>query len=144
MALVTGWVVAIFLPSAVIALLAQSGGLAARLLALPGGTFQVADDVGPAAKLTVMALMGLPLLLLDRFARRRRGLYFAIAAAIPLVAFALTLALLPARYSRGFGVGLTGLRFDPEVLWIYLSCGVASGLAYAVTSLSCKARQNSA
>lgn len=126
-----GWVTAVFLPSLLIAF--ERHGLAG----LPGATWKVADDVGPFAKL----LLGALLMLFFWLATRLRFGPLALRAALAgLAAMALTLALIPAGYSRGFGIGLTGARFDPAVLPWYAIGAVAAGCVFALALARCRAR----
>jgi hypothetical protein len=126
-----GWVTAVFLPSLCIAC-ARHG-----LDGLPGMTWKIADDVGPFAKLL---LGGLLILFFWLAARVRTGPLAVRAALGGLAAMALALALIPAGYSRGFGIGLTGARFDPAVLPWYAIGAVAAGLVFAFALARCRAR----
>ena len=49
----------------------------------------------------------------------------------------LLLAFLPEAWSRGFGIGLTGARFDPATLPWYLIGGAAAGLAFSLADAKC-------
>ena len=132
------WVTAIYLPSALIATtglspLAEGRGLLA-------GTFAVADEVSPAAKIGFALLfVGLA------FAARRLAAPRAAAAvALDMLAGALAilamLALLPADWSRGFGIGLSGSRFAPVPTAIYLTSALLSGLVFAFSAGRCARR----
>lgn len=127
---VPAWAVAVFLPSGAIAALrlSDAGGLT------PGAwlqaTWQVADAVAPTAKL---AIGGLFLILLLGLARRTSW------AALPLIGavggalvMGVTLAVLPAGLSGGYGIGLTGVRFDPVLGALYLAGGAVAGALGAV------------
>jgi hypothetical protein len=46
----------------------------------------------------------------------------------------------PAAFSRGFGAGLTGTRFDPAVLPPYLVSGALGAVAYTASVIRCRAR----
>jgi hypothetical protein len=50
------------------------------------------------------------------------------------------LASLPAEWSRGFGVGLSGNRFDPGLLAVYLFSAALAGLAFHLAEKSCLRR----
>ncbi|NYT39502.1 hypothetical protein HZY97_01930 [Sphingomonas sp. R-74633] len=126
-----GWVTAVFLPGLLISL--QRHGLAR----LPANSWQMGDDIGPAAKL----LLGALLMLCFWLAVRARIGPLAVRAALgALAAMALTLALIPAYYSRGFGIGLTGARFDPAVLPWYAIGAMVAGLVFALALARCRAR----
>jgi len=126
-----GWVTAIFLPSLIIAL-ARHG-----IADLPATTWKVADDMGPFAKLMLGGLLILGFLAASRL---RTGPLALRAALAGLAAMALTLALLPVAWSRGFGIGLAGARFDPQLLPWYAIGAIASGVVFAFALTRCQAR----
>lgn len=135
-----GWFVAVFLPSALIAF----AGLSARARAIGSGsdhmlrtTWQVADDVGPAAKLLLGLLLALLFLGCARIPLRSTPLRYLLNAMAGVVAIVATLGFIPAAFSRGFGIGLTGLRFDPAALPFYIVGGLAAGLAYQSSLARC-------
>lgn len=140
---VIGWAVAVFLPSAIIAfagISAHSRPIGSGFAHLGATTFAVADEVGPAAKLLLGALLA--------------GLWFGAARLRPttpvqavaanvaagVAAIIGALLLVPADYSRGFGVGLTGARLDPHTLPVYLLGGIAAGLAFTQSLRRCARR----
>lgn len=132
---IAGWVVAIFLPSVIIAFLGLSevaAPVGTGFGKLPMTTWIVADEVGPFAKLSTGALLLTALLLIVRSrASRMPGLFLA-GLTSGFLSVLIPVALLPARFSRGFGIGLTGERFDPVTLPIYLLGGAAAGLVFAI------------
>lgn len=132
---VLAWATAVYLPSFVIALLSlsplASGGN------LFSNTFAVADEVSPAAKLSYGFLFG-ALVTSARAGGARRGLSFNTL--IGVVSMALVVALLPENWSRGFGVGLNGMRFDPLSTVTYLIGGFASGLVFSLIEAKCQSR----
>jgi hypothetical protein len=65
---------------------------------------------------------------------------YALNIASGAAAITLTLALVPAAFSRGFGVGLTGSRFDPGLLLLYLVSSALSAVAYTVSLTRCRIR----
>jgi hypothetical protein len=131
-ALVSGWVVAIFLPSLIVAAAGLSPLAAGRNLA--AATFEVADEVAPAAKIGFALVFALLL-----YARRRWDRAPALAADILIGCAALLsiVALLPQSWSRGFGVGLSGNRFDPALAAVYLIGGALAGLAFHLAEKKC-------
>jgi hypothetical protein len=129
------WATAVYVPSLAIAFLSLSP-LASRG-SLFVDTFEVADEVSPAAKLTYAILLG-ALLILARSRGVRSGL--SINILIGTVSMALAVALLPEYWSRGFGIGLNGIRFDPLPSAIYLFGGIASGVVFTLTEARCRSR----
>jgi hypothetical protein len=134
---ISAWFIAIYAPSAMIALAGASPLADGRRL--PAATFAIADQVAPAAKLAFAALLALMLLLSRRL---------ALSAATRLVvdmscasaAMLLVVALLPAPWSRGFGVGLAGDRFALAPLAMYLAGALLAGLAFSLSETRCRAR----
>ncbi|MGA9581698.1 MAG: hypothetical protein WBR13_06990 [Allosphingosinicella sp.] len=134
-ALIAGWVVAIFLPGAILAAAGLSPLAAGRNLA--AATFEIADEVAPAAKIGFALIFALLL-----YARRRLVRIPALPAdmLIGCVAMLAILALLPPAWSRGFGIGLAGSRFDPALVAVYLLGGAAAGIAFHLAENKCRRR----
>jgi hypothetical protein len=129
---VLGWATAVYLPSLLIALLSLSPLATGENLFVD--TFQVADEVSPAAKLAFAVLFG-GLLIGVRAARGlRRMLVDALFGAVSIM---LVVAVLPESWSRGFGVGLSGVRFATGPLTIYIIGGLLSGLVFSLAEARC-------
>lgn len=129
------WVIAIFVPSLLIAAtglspLAQGRGLPAAILA-------VADEVAPAAKIGFAVLMGLFLFVARKTIGTQGAAAVAADVALALLAMLLMLALLPADWSRGFGIGMTGTRFAPAATLIYLAGAGLAGLVFSLSEMKC-------
>lgn len=138
-----GWIAAVFLPSALIAFAGLSSPARAIGIGpdhLLGTTWKVADDVGPAAKLLLGLLLSLLFLASARIPLRTVAQRYLLNAVAGVAAIVVTLALIPAAFSRGFGIGLTGLRFDPAALPFYIVGGLAAGLAYQSSLARCVRR----
>ena len=134
-ALVAGWAVAIFLPSLIVAAAGLSPLAAGRNLA--AATIEVADEVAPAAKIGFALLLGALL-----YARRKWTAAPALPAdlLIGCAAMLAVLAFLPLPWSRGFGIGLSGSRFDPALLAIYLAGGALAAVAFHLGERRCLRR----
>ena len=130
-----GWVVAVYLPSAAIAL--------ARLSTLTkdqgffAATLAIADEVSPAAKIGYAVLLALLLFAARRLPKLRRNSTLVLDVALACLAMLLVIALLPAEWSRGFGVGLSGVRFEAEATVIYLTSAAASGFTFHRSEAKC-------
>jgi len=135
---ISAWFIAIYAPSAMIAVAGLSPLAQGR--SLPGATFAIADEVAPAAKLAFAALLALMLLLSRQFAWARATRLIVETLCAPAAIF-LVLALLPESWSRGFGVGLAGDRFAPAPLAIYLAGALLAGLAFALSEARCRQRR---
>jgi hypothetical protein len=133
---VAGWCVAVYLPSAAIALTGLSPLAAGRNPA--SATFAVADQVAPAAKILFALLFGLMLLAARRFIRSSPGQRLATDMLAACIATLLVLAFLPAEWSRGFGIGLTGKRFAALPLLIYLAGALLAGLSFSLSERRCE------
>jgi hypothetical protein len=130
-----GWATAVFAPSTLIAALALSPRVTGQNLFLD--TFAVADEVSPVAKLLFAALFA-AFLIVARM--RSLGRPMVINAAIGMVSIMLVVAVLPQDCSRGFGIGLNGIRFDPLPTAIYLGGGLLSGVVFSIVEARCRAR----
>jgi hypothetical protein len=142
-ALISAWAVAVFLPSAVIALtglspLAAGNGFLAA-------TWRVADDVAPFAKIGYAAAF-LALLIIAGRIPLSRNWEVPVDIVLACIAMLLVLAFLPRSWSRGFGIGLTGSRFSPLPTLIYIGSAALSGLTFALSERKCSkgARQDRA
>lgn len=130
---------AIYLPSFLIAVTARSPLASGRNLF--GDVFAIADEVSPAAKISFAILFGGLLLAVRRFRGTPATL---VDMMLGMAAMFLVIALLPAAWSRGFGIGLSGTRFDLLPTAIYLVGGVLSGLAFSISESRCIARNREA
>ncbi|MDX2209059.1 MAG: hypothetical protein SFV20_01730 [Sphingopyxis sp.] len=125
------WVVQIFGTSAMLA------GMNAGTLPALATVWQLADEVGPVAKIAFVAVLAVLL------AATRRRDYSApeqiiLWAGISGLAVLMVLALLPADFSRGFGIGFSGVRFASATLPIYIGGAVVGGMVGAVVERRCR------
>jgi len=134
------WATAVFLPSAAIAYLGISRAAAivgTGFDRLPASTWKVADDVGPAVKLMVGAILLIGFLGLGRARFAKGPTRSAAGILIGIVAVAATISFIPPTLSRGFAGALTGTRFDPSITSIYLLGGALAGLVFVVSLSRC-------
>ena len=134
---VIGWAVALYLPSAIFAfagLSSHARPLGIGFSHLGATTFAVADEIGPAAKLLVGALLAAGWYAIAHLKPRR--IIIANAAA-GVAAAVLAVLLIPAAYSRGFGIGLSGNRIDLATLPIYTLGGLAAGIIFTLSHHRC-------
>lgn len=132
-----GWVTAIYLPSLSIALLSLSPLTTGGNLFLD--TFQVADEVSPAAKLAFAILFGGFLVGMRTAGAKRR---LSVDALLGVISMILVVAFLPEDWSRGFGIGLNGLRFETVPTAIYLIGGLLSGIVFSLSEARCVLRSH--
>lgn len=140
---IAAWVIAVFLPSALIAYLGLSPAAAAigtGFERLPAASWKVADDVGPVVKLMIGGFLLIGFLGLDRVAPASRITRYPGAIGIGIAAIVFTLSCVPEALSRGFAAKLTGSRFDSTTLPLYLLGGALAGFAYLFTAERCRRR----
>jgi ribosomal protein L7/L12 len=137
---IISWAIAVFLPSAVFAylgLFTSAAGIEQGLSAFLAATWQAADDVGPVAKLMVGAWFAL---LCGVAVLRMPSNFLAQAIALSIcgaLGMLFALLLIPAAYSRGFGIGLSGSRLDQQTLPIYMLGGLVSGFLLSILYWRC-------
>lgn len=136
-ALISAWVVAVFVPSAVIALTGLSPLAAGH--GFLAATWRVADEVAPFAKIGYAAAF-LVLFILSRRIPFDRIWDIPLDIFLACVAMFLVLAFVPQDWSRGFGIGLTGCRFSPLPTLIYFVGAALSGLTFAISERNCAKR----
>lgn len=134
-----GWATAVYAPSALIVALALSPRVTGQNFFLD--VFAVADEVSPAAKLLFGALFAGALIMAQRLGTGRSMM---INAALGMVSILAVITLLPQDWSRGFGIGLNGIRFDPVPTAIYLGGGLLSGVVFSILEARCRARRQGA
>jgi len=150
-ALLAGWVTMVFVSSALIVLRGVPNAMTRAGVGRPGliaATLRVADEMAPAAKLMLVVLFAALLWFGERWRRPDRTRHappswpaYAVNIVLGIAAMVLTLALVPADFSRGFGIGLTGARFDPAVLPLYFLSTALAAVAYTVSLSRCRARR---
>lgn len=96
--------------------------------------WEAADAIGPVAKLAMITLFAASVHLpARRWMDEARGAVALAGGAVRgAVTMLLTLVLLPAPLSRGFGIGLTGARLDPAVFPLYVIGGTLGGLTFVM------------
>lgn len=126
------WAIVVFGSSAILAWQGLApGAIGTGPEALFRGVWPVADLVSPAAKLLIGgALLAGFLLIAQR--RPSRAAAMLLGSGVGVVAVSTALAVLPETLSRGFGLGLTGLRFDPSLLPAYLVAAVLGGAYFGL------------
>lgn len=136
---VAAWAVAVFLPSLLIAFarLPEGGFTLARLGA---DAWQIADTMSMGAKLMLGAALAGLFWAAQRLARDDREALMAMSAVAGVFAMTLTLLLIPATWSRGFGIGLAGARLAPTLLPLYLTGAAVAGMVHAWSLSQCRAR----
>lgn len=142
-ALLAAWVSMVFGSSAPIAWFGFSrsaGTRASGLAHLPVATWEVSDAVGPAAKLLLIGVFAALVLSGERLSTGRPGYTYVRNAALGVTAMLLTLGVVPESLSRGFGVGLTGERYDFAVVPVYVLGGMLGGFAYTFSVTRCRRR----
>ncbi|MCJ8211982.1 hypothetical protein MUY27_19850 [Mucilaginibacter sp. RS28] len=93
--------------------------------------WEIADDMGPVVKLSIIAVFAVLYILSRSIIKKSRLSFYTGSIIIAVIAVLLVLALLPADLSRGYGIRLTGARFDLSMLPIYLSGAVLGGVVFS-------------
>jgi riboflavin transporter FmnP len=93
-------------------------------------TWEVADEVGPLVKISLIVVFTLLVVASEKFIKPRFSDTYGVSALLAVLAIVVVLSALPETYSRGFGIGLTGTRFDECTITIYLLGAVLSGIVY--------------
>ncbi|GAB3790291.1 hypothetical protein GCM10028818_60190 [Spirosoma horti] len=133
-ALLAAWIAIIFGTSALFALASPiqvktySKNWALNLFI---STWEIADEIGPIVKLSIILIFALLVLISANLIRGKTRMTYLVNASLAIIATGLVLGLLPRSYSRGFGIGVTGTRFDSQTLPIYLIGSVLGGLVYS-------------
>jgi hypothetical protein len=155
-ALLSGWVTMVFASSALIVLRGVPNAMTRPGMGSPGpiaATWRVADEMGPAAKLLLVVLFAALMWLAERVRgqqapavpksarQKQRWATYAVNIVLAIAAMLLTLAFVPANYSRGFGIGLTGVRFSVLALPVYVVSAALGALAYTVSLARCRSRR---
>lgn len=136
------WATAVFLSSAIIAWFGLSPLAAgADIGRLPASIWAVADEVGPAVKLMIGGLLLAGFLALGRLPTRTLPARLLASMAIGMAAMAITAAIIPPAYGRGYAAALTGTRFEATVTLIYLLSGAVAGLIFTYSLRRCQNRQ---
>lgn len=132
-ALLYAWVTMVFGTSALMALvrpLAFAVYSPNRLLNFLQSTWAIADEVGPLVKIAIIVVFAALVWAGSRVAGPRTWAAYPVNVLAGISAHAIVLGLLPQAYSRGFGIGLTGTRFDERIIGFYLVGAVLGGLLY--------------
>lgn len=135
-ALLAGWVVLIFGTSTLLYFLAplpHPAYHAQPALNTLRGIWKVADAMGPAVKLSLVGVFGALLFAFRPMLRKTPGWLYGGSIVAAGTAVLLVLAALPTSLSRGYGIGLTGQRFDASLLPLYLAGAALGGAAFAFT-----------
>ncbi len=133
--MIFAWIVAIYLSAALIAAAGVLPGYGGRGVA--DVTWELTDQVSFAAKLGYAAALT-ALLLGSRLISMPRPVRTALDVILACAAMLLVLALLPQDWSAGFGIGLTGRRFDADTLPRYLIAAAVSGLTFTIADAKCR------
>ncbi|MCB2376814.1 hypothetical protein LGH70_04435 [Hymenobacter sp. BT635] len=122
----TGFLIFVFAP---IKLVKYNSNFIANALR---STWEIGDAMGPAVKISYILLLGLLLLAFKGVVNKTRTFSYLLPIVFAVLSATLVLAFLPAEFSRGYGIGLTGVRFDIGVLPIYFMGAILSGLAFGI------------
>jgi hypothetical protein len=95
--------------------------------------WEVADEIAPWIKLSIVIIFGLLTFAFGKFEQKSTLFFYFSSIVFSLVAVLGVLTLMSIDYSRGYGIGLTGKRFDKDMIPIYWCGAVLDGLVYSYT-----------
>lgn len=98
-----------------------------------GSLWKVADEIGPAVKLSLVLILGFLTFSFTQFNFMKTcvRLYF-FSAAFGVVSVFTILVAFPENLSRGFGIGLVEERLLHPMVPLYLLVGFLGGLVFAI------------
>jgi hypothetical protein len=132
-ALLAAWVTLIFATAILLVLFGPNSGknyADNQLLNFLRSTWETGDEMGPAVKLSLIALFSLLVVIFPGRGTRQPVYAYLKNILFAVLAVVLVLGFLPAAYSRGYGIGLTGLRFDTGIIHLYLIGAVMGGIVF--------------
>ena len=146
-ALLAGWVTIVFGTSTLIYFftsLEHEIYHSNLLLNILRNIWEIADEMGPAVKLSIVIVLGILVHLFRNTISKSRIYFYLSSIAFAIISVLSVLALLPVNLSRGYGIGLTGTRFDTEMMPVYLIGAILGGivLAYVYIKLSSQSKSS--
>jgi hypothetical protein len=94
-------------------------------------TWEIADEIGPIVKISIIIIFAILVSISANFIKHKKNIVYLVNAVLGILSIVIVLGFLPKDYSRGFGIGLTGIRFDNQTLPIYLIGSILGGLVYS-------------
>lgn len=94
--------------------------------------WEIGDAMGPVVKILYILIFGLLVFAFRKIIEKGRTLSYILAIVFAMMSATLVLAFLPFGFSRGYGIGLTGSRFDSIMTPIYLLGAFLSAIAFSV------------
>ncbi|GAB3972058.1 hypothetical protein GCM10028806_23470 [Spirosoma terrae] len=94
-------------------------------------TWEIADEIGPIVKISIIIIFAILVSISTNVIKYPQNSIYLVNAVLAILSVVIVLGLLPKAYSRGFGIGLTGIRFDHQTLPIYLIGSALGGLVYS-------------
>lgn len=94
-------------------------------------TWEIADETGPIVKISIIVIFAILVSISTNVTKFPKNSIYLVNAILAILSVVIVLGCLPKAYSRGFGIGLTGIRFDHQTLPMYLIGSVLGGLVYS-------------
>lgn len=97
--------------------------------------WEIGDAMGPAVKISLIIIFALLVFIFKHKISSNRIASYGLPILFAILSITLVLAFLPSQFSRGYGIGLTGVRFDSDLIYIYIYIlgAIFGGLAFSYT-----------
>ncbi len=93
--------------------------------------WEVANEIGLLVKFSIVIIFGLLVTSLRKVENSTSIVFYLANIALSIIAVLVVITLMPSGYSRGYVIGLTGKRFDVQILPIYLCRAIFGGARYS-------------
>jgi len=93
--------------------------------------WEIGDEMGLAVKISLIIIFGLLVFAFKGILGMNRMTSYALSVIFAIISTTLVLAFLPTDFSRGYGIGLTGTRFDLRMVHIYIMGALLGGITFS-------------
>ncbi len=104
--------------------------------------WEVANEIGSLVKLSIVIIFGLLVISLRKVEKSTSIFFYLANNVLAIIAVLVVFTLIPSGYSRGYGIGLIGKRFDMQLLPIYLCGAIFGGARYSFVYKQLQQKKN--